>query len=314
MKKAIAALLACLLLCGLVMPAALAATPVEDLIEEWKLLALEPALALNVQVQATGGPDESLVYPFTPAETGWVDIVLQPLPPGQACAVLDGDWNPVGIAPYAFTDVLVKLTGGITYYFVLHNDGNYSAKNIDTTLTIKPAEKPVLRYEVLELTTKSDSTAFWAFTTGWVIGVDYTILSGGTGMGVSYNNNYVYISTGVQAGTHVVQFTDCDGEDLGTLTIIVEEWTFAGWLQEIWGEMQNGWSDGDKTTMEWLSGIGLDLLLVVGSPIIVPLGMLFIFFMGPMGWLLLILPPIMPFYGLFKLPVDIIGLFKSIFN
>ena len=318
MKRAISVLLTCLLLCGLAMPGAMAADEVtaEDLIAEWKLLDHEAALEINTPIRVTLDPGEVRIYPFEPSETGWVSINMTPhLAPGQSCAVLDGDWNLLGSIPYIWTDAFVKLIGGKTYYFVPYEGSRYGVKNIDTTLILNLAEKPVLRQDVMKLRIGDERVPkyLWTFAGGWVLGSDHSIVTGGSGVLVLYEGNYVY-TYAEEAGTHTIQFTNYDGEDLGTLTIIIEEYTLRDRLEEWWAQLNENWANEDKSSSDWLKGIGIDLLLILGSPIIVPAGLIFIFFMGPIGWLLLPLPLILPFYALSGLATDIVGLFKSIFN
>ena len=300
-KRALPLLLACLLLCGLMsMASAEGETPI---------FSTEDAQPLAFNSIAQFGADS--VFSFTPDETCWVKLVIEG---NYWLAVYDDTQNKIfdAIFPNPVSAPSVKALAGKTLYFLTEDD----LSGRDCTITLMPGQPPVLKqdvYRIMKNLLDGNLPAYQPFEGDGYMGYSVTINDQTpSGYGISYSRGmlgFFYPAT----GTHVLRFTNYDGEDLGTLTIIVENWNLSGWLNTAWAELQSFLYDTDYTSTDWLRGIGIDLLFVIGAPIVVPLGMMLIFMMGPMGWLLEILPPFLPLFGLAKLPIDIIGLILSLF-
>ncbi|MCL2495137.1 MAG: hypothetical protein FWE98_05715 [Oscillospiraceae bacterium] len=296
MKRIISTLLACLLLCGLVMPVAFAEEPPIDVSG-----AVPLALGVTTTVIAKG------VYSYTPNETGWVRFAANE---SVTLAVFDDELNPLsdGYLTLANSSGLrVKVLARKSLYFAIHY-----ATGQNKTITLSSAEPPVLVQAVKKWTPVSGNEApFQPFQGGGCVGWTFTVNGEAPsvhGFGYRYYTNIDGIAYGgATAGTYELQFTNYDGEDLGTFTVILEDLTLRGWLEEIFAVIQSNWANEDKTTGEWLKDIGSDIWLIIGAPFVA----MAMFTMGPMGWILILPVVLMPF---FRLPIDIIGLITSIFR
>jgi len=259
------------------------------------LVSAQP-LQLNVQRQINGSKLECFSY--TPEKTGWVNIAVAPPTKQQyaLCYIFDEACSRIGGQLSSGSNVSVKMSEGKTYYLAV------ISPPANTAITLTPSEAPALTKAVLKFWSSAGTShkpfqgdyMEWSFTVNGQAAP--TLGFGYSADGITVNNP--------KAGTYLLQFTDYDGEDLGTLTVIVEDMTFSGWLADILEKL--GWNNEDKTTQEWLKSIGDDIWLMIISPVIA----LMMFMTGPMGWILL--PgALLPFI---QLPIDIVGLFKSIFN
>jgi len=274
------------------------------------LAGAEP-LRLNVPQQVIGSKLECFSY--TPEKTGWVNIAVAPPAKNQygSCSVFDEACGRIGDHINSGSNVTVKMTAGKTYYLAV------ISPPANTAITLSASEPPVLQKDELKFrTTFSGGDTFRPFQQGY-FGVPFTVNGeAAPANGFSYsraNTVSVYISPNTPAGTYVLRFSDCDGEDLGTLTVILEDFklipegfTLRGWLEDFLTGLQADWANDDKTTGEWLKSVGKDFLLMFASPAIA----FAIFCMGPMGWVFL---PVafLPFTQLF---FDIGGLISSIFR
>lgn len=124
--------------------------------------------------------------------------------------------------------------------------------------------------------------------------------------GFDYNSADCFTAGDVKEGTYTLRFASYDGKELGTMTVTAEKWGLLASLRDYLQSMQRQWENEDRTTREWLTLVGNDFMLLIGSPVVA----LMIFFCGPMGWVLI---PV-AFQPFIQLPMDIVGLFKSIFR
>jgi hypothetical protein len=291
MKRIISALLACLLLCGLAMPAAMALDPPIDVSG-----AVPLALGAATPVVEDG------VYSYMQAETGWVKFTFST---NISLTLLDDEQNQLyaGSLSPPENGYCMKVLAGKTYYFVI---ANYNNPQWSGTLTLTAGQAPALVHN--ELKQKTGPVDYRPFQERY-LGVTFTVdgeAAPALGFGYRSYGNGISISSSAKAGTYTLQFTNYDGEDLGTLNVILEDWSIFGWLGEYLTKQQADWANEEKTTQEWLSSVGNDMLLVLGSPVIT----LMIFMMGPMGWVLL---PI-SFSAIAQLFMDTVGLFTSLFR
>ena len=282
MKRVCAALLVCLLLCGLAAPMASAGEPSID-------VSGAAPLALGAPVPIVGNE----VFSYTPEESGWVAFAM--LDYGSV-AVYDNEQNQLGSANHA----TVKALADKALYFVVEaHDGS-------STFTLTPGQPPALRKNELTLDRFPGSVFHHEPFQGTYIGFSYTV-NGEPAPAYGFDLAIrIYDRSAIPAGTYALQFTNYDGENLGTMTVVLEDWSIFAGLREFLQMMQADWNNEDKTTKEWLKLVGNDLLLLVGSPVVA----FCIFCCGPMGWILI---PV-AFQPFIQLPMDIIGLFKSLFR
>lgn len=265
-------------------------------------LASADPLRLNQERKTNGNQLECFSY--TPAKTEWVNIAVAPPVNGQyaACYVFDETCSRIGYRLSSGSSVNVKMTAGKTYYLAVTSPPAKAA------ITLSPSEAPVLQQKELKLwTTKSGGNPIQPFQQEY-LGVTFTVngeAAPAHGFRYTADQRSVSVAPNTAAGTYTLRFTSHDGEDLGTLTVILEDMTFRSWLSDILTGFQTEWANEDKTTREWLTSIGNDIMLLLGAPVIA----LMILFCGPMGWLLF---PIV-FQPFIQLPVDIIGFFSSLF-
>ena len=292
MKRIVSVLLVCLLLCGLAMPVAFA----EDAIDVSGAVPLTLGVATKIK--------EDNFYSYTPASTGWVKFSVKS-DNRFSFDVYDGELSHI-VHTASFSSPIVKLTAGITYYLTIDygvpGEVDVYGRN---TITPSASAPPVLEADVIKMYTGfpsstapfPDSYAGWEFTVNGQDPVD---------MGFELSGLYIRIEDYTLSGSYQLQFTNYDGEDLGTLTIIFEDFTLPGMLENLLTGLQFNWANEDKTTGEWLKSIGNDILFAFASPVIA----LMIFFCGPMGWILLPIA-LQPFV---QLPIDIGGFITSLFR
>ena len=295
MKRAISVLLSCLLLCGLAIPAAFAADSPID-------VSGAVPLALNVATKLRQGA----VYSFTAAETGWVKFAIAVKQHvGVGFNLFDDELNQIVKAAYTPTPT-VKLMAGKTYY--ISPDISDGQQTYVETITPSRSGPPVIKPSPMKVSSVfSGSSRYRPFQADGYVGWTYTVNGQEpSAFKFEYSDDCFMYTLYTENGTYTLQFTNYDGEDLGTLTVIIEDWTPRGWLADILKGVQDQWNNEDKTTQEWLKSIGNDLLLMVSSPVVA----LMILFMGPMGWVLL--PVAFTAFG--QLFVDIGGFVTSIFR
>jgi len=290
MKRILSVLLACLLLCGLAMPLASAADPID--------VSGAVPLAINTATKVSGGK----VFSFMPAETGWFKFAVVSRV-SFSFAVYDDELSQIVNAGFVSAPI-VKLMAGKTYYFAIGiSDGQQAY--IDTIMP-SLSQPPALKSDVMKIRTGSQSpnNPFrQSGYTGWTFTVNGQEPSA---FAFSYYGDGFTATREAGVDSYQLQFTNYDGEDLGALTIVFEDWSLRAALRDYLEMMQADWANEDKTTKEWLEIVWRDFVLLVGSPVVA----LMIIFMGPMGWALL---PV-AFLPFIQLPMDIVGLFKSIFR
>jgi len=295
-KRLLATLLACLLLLSIAAPIASA--------EEPPAIDVSGAVPLTLNAD-TPASNVTNVFSYTPAETGWVKFTTKNVS-GSTLTMLDDEQNQfyTGSLQSSVVGNIMKAHAGKTLYFVLDV---YTLEEWSGTITLTPAERPVLVQNTLKCwSDQSSGTSHKPFQEDWYVGWSFTV-NGQTAPALGFSYLYSGIRTGnAKAGTYSLQFTNYDGEDLGTLTVTIEDMNLRSWLTDILNGLKEQWANEDKTTKEWLKSISSDFWLMIASPIVA----LMIFFCGPMGWILI---PV-AFQPFIQLPIDIIGLFKSIFR
>ena len=296
MKRVTSAVLVCLLLCGLVTTTALA----DDAID------VSGARPLALGVAATFAAED--VFSYTPPETGWVKFRVDGNTLGLTLFYAPEN-EPVRTIfragyPNAVDEPSVKIPAGKTLYFHFSS----ATPGWNNTITLTPSQTPVLRQNELKLwTNSSGSNTFEPFQQAY-IGAKFTVNGDAApAHGFDYASSMkISVGSDTAAGTYTLQFMSQDSEDLGTLTVILEDWSLRASLANFLEKMQINWANDDKTTKDWLKSIGNGILLLLASPIVA----LMMLTMGPVGFVLI---PV-AFAPLVQLPIDIIGLIKSFFR